>query len=684
MELAPGRDNPHSRGDEDASLEPVGAGLVLAAAVAAVWPLPPTWRTSPEHPAVLPTPGALGWLWDDLLLLLPAGERGVRGELGVLLLVLAAAGAAGVLALRLFRGTGRGAAAACAPPVAATLLLLWVSSLGAATRAAARPLACALLATLALAAVLGARVRGRGVSPGVWARGGAAALAAALVWPRAGLGVAAAVLAYAAWHRRPVGAARGPWRREAAALALALAPALAAGWMTWPSGHVPADMVLATGWFAAPELVAPLPAATRLAGAAMVYPALALLLLLVWPLRWRGGGLLLGLAAAAAVGDAEGPLLPAPLVLVLVAVAACGWIWLAGGLRARSSPWTARAAAAVAAVAVLGLAAWQVPGPRARAPVSERRPEAALLAVVQRGLIAPGDVLLAHDPWLAAAFAAAQRDEGLRPDVELHAAAALDPERLSDRLAGWARAGRRVLSDSFSFAGRWQPAWVLDSGPLFWFVGTAGADEREFTDLRGFSPDLRDPRLAPVERARWERLHVERARYRRGLGEPDEALAALPLADDELTALLQRLQFARLSRLAAVPGSELGPAPWPAAPPPAAALAEAGDLLLALGDGDAGAERLAQSAAAGVAGAFGALARWHLRAGEEAAAQAVLAEMAASPALRGEVVALCHWLLARARVEPAAALLARLPPVPAQAPEELAARLAVLRARALP
>ena len=99
-----------------------------------------------------------------------------------------------------------------------------------------------------------------------------------------------------------------------------------------------------------------------------------------------------------------------------------------------------------------------------------------------------------------AAFTAAQRDEGLRPDVELYAVAELDPEGLAERLTSWARDGRRVLSDSFSYGGRWRPDWTLDSGPLFWFIGT-GVDAHQFTDLRAFAPDLSDPALTPEERA---------------------------------------------------------------------------------------------------------------------------------------------------------------------------------------
>jgi hypothetical protein len=411
----------------------------------------------------------------------------------------------------------------------------------------------------------------------------------------------------------------------------------------------------------------------RIAGPALQGPALALLVLVVALLRWRGGGLVLMAAiAAVAVGCV-------PVALVVVAVAACGWIWLAGGLRAR---WLARGAVAVVSLGVLALTA-RVAGPRVDAPIAARRPEHAMIAVIQRGLVAPGDVLLAHDPWLVAAFAAARRDEGVRPDVVLVAAGDIDPARLSDLLAAWRAEGRRVLSDSFSYAGRWQAAWVLDSGPLFWLVGGADLGERSFTDLHAYTPDLEDPELDPDERARWERLHLERVRHRRALGRHDAAALALPLDEDGRAEVAQRVHLAELSRLPAVAGSELGPAAWAIAAPPASSLAEAGDLLFALGDGEAGAGFLERAAAAGASEAFGALARWYLRAGEEVAARETLAAMS-DPALRPQLLAVCRWLLARARVDRVAMLLTDVATAPGHAPEELGTRLAVLRGLAAP
>jgi hypothetical protein len=153
--------------------------------------------------------------------------------------------------------------------------------------------------------------------------------------------------------------------------------------MTWPEGQ---EL----------RLLIDLSSVSRWTGAVLLDLALALVVLLVAPLGWRGGGLLLALMAAGLiVADLRGPLLPAPMMLVLVAVTACGWIWLAGSVRV-DRRWVATLGAGVATLAMLGLlAASFVP---VSEPVAQRRPERSLLALHQRGLIAPGDVLLVPRP----------------------------------------------------------------------------------------------------------------------------------------------------------------------------------------------------------------------------------------------------------------------------------------------
>lgn len=667
---AGGRDKPHSGESAGPTttrvpgpLAPLVGGLVAAATLAAASPLPGTWTGSAEPPLLLPTPGPLGGLWDTATLWLPVGERGARAGFAALLLALAVAVAAGWFAFHLYRGTGRRAAAFAAIPVCAALLLAWLREADPSQVPAT--LGFCLAGTLALGLVVGARVHGSG-SQGRALVAGGAALIGALLWPRAGVGLAALLLAYLGWTRAD------RWRRPALAAGLGLAPLLVFG--TGLLGHDPTDRSWRWAWWSQLRIAPDLDGLLRGAGAPLLFPALALLVLLVLPLRWRGGGLLLGLAGLGlTLADRSGALAPTPALLVLLGVAVCGWIWLAGSVGGR---WAARGAT----LAVIGVAASRAvitPG-----PIAATRPEASLLALQQRGLVAPGDVLLAHDPWLALALAAARRDEGVRPDLELHTTHR-DPALLAEQLARWEREGRRVLSDSFNDAGRWEPQRVLDSGPLFWSITAPGELEREFTDLRGFSP-AQGGSLRADEAARWERMHVERARHRRALGQHDQAMLALPFTDDELAALRQQLQRAELSRLATSGGSELGLMPWARVQAHAGARAEAGDLLFALGGGADGAELLTAAADRGAAEALGALVRWQLRAGEETAASATLQVLATAPVLRPQLLAVCRWLVLRARSQQAALLLAGAPPTPGFAPEELAVRLAALRGLATP
>lgn len=657
-----GRDKPHS----DGAAWPIAGGLVVAATLSAASPLRGAWTTSAEPPLLLPTPGLLGGLWDAATLWLPVGERAARGGFAALLLALAVAAAAGGLAFHLYRGPGRRPAAFAAVPVSAALLLAWLREAPAGEAPAT--LGFCLFATVALGLVVGARVQASGHA-GRRVAGCLAALAGALLWPRAGVGLLAGLLAYGAWTART----DAVWRRAAAALCLGLSPLLAFG--TGLLRHDPTDSSWRAAWWVQLRLAPALTDLRRVVGAALLYPALALLLLLLLPLRWRGGGLLLAVAGLElTLADRAGLLAPPPALLVLVSVAACGWIWLAGSVGGRLGGW----ATTLVVLSVTAMQAVLAPG-----PVAKRRPEASLLALQQRGLVAPGDVLLAHDPWLVLAFAAAQRDEGLRPDVELHPAASRDQVWLRERRERWSRDGRRVLSDSFNLGGHLRDGSPGVSGPLFCFAGNGAALAPEFMDLRPFSP-APAVMLRPDDAARWERLHVERARHRRALGRHEEAMLALAFADADSAVLTRQLQVAELSRLPATESSELGPGAWSQASAPASAMAEAGDLLLELGGGADGAARLAEAADLGVAEALGALVRWQLRAGEDAEAKVTLRVLVAAPVLRPQVLAVCRWLLQRGRPEQAAALLGAVGPAAQFAPEELALRLATLRELAAP
>jgi hypothetical protein len=157
---------------------------------------------------------------------------------------------------------------------------------------------------------------------------------------------------------------------------------------------------------------------------------------------------------------------------------------------------------------------------------------------------------------------------------------------------------RRLLSNSFNAAGNWSPSWVLDSGPLFWFVGPGLPDERDLTDLSRFMPDLSS--LPAEEREAWQRLIAERARFRRAIGEPAAALEAMPLSPESYRGMHTRLQLATNARPSAGPESELPPLPSRLPEDPRVLwAAEGGDLLYAHGERERAAELLAESAAGG-------------------------------------------------------------------------------------
>ena len=176
-------------------------------------------------------------------------------------------------------------------------------------------LASGLVAVLALGLVVGARVRRSG---GAFAglAGGVLALAGALGWPRGGALCGALVLGSLGWNHG------SGWRRAVLGAGLGLAPLLLFG--TGRFGHDLNDISWSGG-------SSQLGLALRVASAALLFPALALLVLLVWPLRWRGGGLLLGLA----LSGLALPLMATPLWVALVSVAVCGWIWLAESVGGR-------------------------------------------------------------------------------------------------------------------------------------------------------------------------------------------------------------------------------------------------------------------------------------------------------------------------------------------------------------
>lgn len=681
----------------------LAVGLGFAALVVGLSPAPSHWTRAERAlsaTAGLKTP--LVQIWHGWARSMGAVELAVRLDVLAGLLVILNASVAILAARALFRGSGRWLAAAAAGPLCALGLVRWTLAVGAAD--AVPGLVVSALATAALWSVVHARVHVGGVTPVATARALAAVSAIALVSLRAAGPLALLVVAMAAAtaaRRSRAHLADGDapsasqsalaprrWSRWVVVAAIGVAPALAAMVVLFvlrgPSpGTDPTTLHLA--W----------PRSDALAGAAadgLVYPAAALLLLLIFVLRWRGGPWLAAWALLpVVVFDGDGPLIPHAVVAVVIGVATAGWVWLAGQVARGRHPW-AGMASLTAAVGLLGFGYTFGPSSVPAAvpePVGAARPTGSLVSLYARGMLAPGDIVVVHDRWLLEALYDRRGVSGWRPDVALldgHTIGSAEIEALS---LDWRGTGRRVVSDSHTLGGRWDASWAIDSGPLFWFIGDHDPSDRDFTDLAPLSPELGERGIEQMRR--WTRLAVERSRYRRAVAEPQPALAALPLDERRYRGLVTRLQLAQSASSDAAAGSEL-PAQIPGttgtpAPDDAIVMAEAGDLLFAHGEQQRASELLIAAANDGYAPAWGALARWQLRSGATGAAKATMAAIAGAPALRGQALAVLHWLLARQRVSDAREFVSILGAAPAEigphnAAVEAAARLRLLDAMA--
>ncbi len=645
------------------------AALFLSAAAAtvivALARAPPGWE-APDLPATdwatLPWGSTLRVLTGAI----PALPAALRIHLLFELLLLGTAVSATWATYQLFRGPGRLLGAVTAGPLTVWSLL----ALEHAPVQLVPGLAFSVLMTLAVGHQLRTLVHLGSITEVARARSLVAAGIATTFLPTAGVLVFALLAVVSLAHRRRK-RDRGRLRMPSLLLGIGL-PALA-----WVAGLASGELMVPT----APQLAVGLPGG-NLGTAfppALAYPALVLVALLVAPLRWRGGGTLAMLVVGAfVIHDGDGLLAPEPARIVILTTGASGWIWIAGSIRPRRRV-LARVLALAAAASVFALRlapeAARVRWPVA-VPVAKKRPERSLVAMYQRGLVAPGDVALITQPWLRDAL---KRDQvrGLRPDVTI-----VDVHQLTDRELGisameWTASGRRIVSDSFSAGGRWSATWAVDAGTVYWFVGDAASDT-DLVHLGGLLPDTA-PDLDPIRARYWEVFFVERARFRRIRGDPDAALRVLPLRDRG--SLVARRHESSLRRAHPTTTSELR-ALTDLPPPPALAAAEAGDLLLSNGDMERGRELLTTAADTGYPGAWGALARWQLRAGSSYAAEETLERISQNDALRGQALDVLDWLVARGRLAEAQRLLDRLAPARSAMAREITGRLGLLAAQA--
>lgn len=649
----------------------LAAAAVLIACCLSVVDVPRSWLQ-----AVIARPdpaphGTLDAIWFDLARALPVGELAQRLDLLATAWVFACALAATWAGHQIFRGAGRWWAAVAAGPITALALTHWHHEVG--SSVALGQLPAAFTAMLAVTEVVRALVHFGFVPVLARSRAVAAAGLTALLLPRAGVPLLVGLWAGSLIRRRASRPDQAtPLRSLLVPIGIAIAPyaiaaiAIAALGLRW---HTPAAPPLSVSWPQPEALGGHVPALA-------FYLGLAMLLVLAAPLRWRGGPLLIGLGLAAiTVNDAQGPLAPMPATLALLCVATSGWIWLAGSMSRARGRWLVIAATPLAVGAVAApLLGELVPV----TPAADRRPPTSIAKVYEKGLVAPGDAVFVFGPWLDE-LQESRYVQGFRPDVQVVQAAGLDElERMRQNFE-WSAQGRRVLSDSYDAGGSWPVVAVLDSGPLFWFVGdTVPEEEIAFTDLSRFVPRFSE--MPTEDRAELALMVIERARFRRAIDAPREALEALPVAPERRDGLLTRLALARSARAAPGGGSEIDAlVVRHDAPTMAWITAEAADLMYAHGEYPRATELFAEAADEGYPQALGALARWQLRAGEELAAQRTLELLVAEPSLRSQAIEMLWWLTEHERIDQGRDLAGRLdssvPADPEEVYAEMAARL---------
>ncbi|TPV93304.1 MAG: hypothetical protein B7733_21100 [Myxococcales bacterium FL481] len=641
------------------ALVTLGLSVLAASITTATFPLPNHWHD-------------VGGAWHSgavvadssrvLMRSLPFGELDHRAAFAVQAGLVAVSAAASWCAFHLFRGPGRWATAVAAGVLTSLSAGLWAASEPAPP---VGDLAFATLAVLTLSALIRPLVRvGRLCAPSTSRALGFASASACLdPVPGGLLAVAISGLATVHLSRSHASARTRAWWLLGGLPGLALLIAGVGGGS--PPANARPALDLSVAW-------PPIAFLRQFVEIHLLYPALALVGLMIIPLRWRGGMTVAALLVGALVLR-QGPsqLVPVPTLLACLAVAASGWIWLAGTVsrqRLLGSACAVAVAAIVLTLGVLPLRSWE----RERGPYpSPGRHRMAREAL--RALDVPGDLALLHDGELARELAHLQRYEGARPDVTIVDVTRETDARPSPGHPFWRALGQRVLSDSFDHGGAWDPAVAIEQGPLFWFLFDAELAAEHPTP----SP-LPDHSTWPPElRERWDRLRLEHARFRRKTGRDLDAIAALPLPSPELRSIQTAAQVARAVRLTAPGETQLATPPrWTQHSVLSASYAEAGDLLYASGERDLGASMLERAAKLGYAPAWTALIRWHLLAGHERSAQALLARLppeAAGPT----TVDVVHWLLTRHEPATAQRLLDGVADRE-QSPELVAARLRLL------
>ena len=412
-------------------------------------------------------------------------------------------------------------------------------------------------------------------------------------------------------------------------------------------------------------------------------PAIASFVVMGAVVRHQRGKELAGLAGVASLLFLVVPGESAfALWLGFLATGLAGVVWLVGQKLVFGR---ASGAASVAATMILTSFSLVVTADASLWPLeqssADRRSVHTLLRLQEHGLMLPGDVVVLHDRASQIDWKIEKIVSGIRPDLSIVAPSELDEQGGAEHAVVWMQQGRRILSDSFSLGGRWNPAWAVDSGPFFWFLFSAVPPEA--LPIVNLLP-LSDLALLPIsQRPRWVRMHLERARFRRVQLLASEALEALPLSEARREALTNALEAGPTLRIEADGVTELDASradedvgvTQSGGTISAAALAEAGDLLASAGDYRLGMQLLREAGQAGYRPAIAALARWQLAAGFEAEAEHTLAELAGQPELSTQAISVLEWMIDHNRTRDAMRFSEAISGTSTDTSDELAIRL---------
>ncbi len=357
-------------------------------------------------------------------------------------------------------------------------------------------------------------------------------------------------------------------------------------------------------------------------------PAWALLLVLIAPLRWRGGLTMIVITTASIIVTCRGePIAGGLPAACLLSVCAGGWIWLAGTFT-RNVP----LAQTFASVAAVGLLLWANLGAAWTDGARLQRPTTSLLRLVERGLAAPRDVVFLVHPSVRAQLQHLQRRHGVRPDLVIRSVDDFSDETLVPAVVSWNAAGQRLLSDSFSLEGRWDARWAIESGPLYWFIFD-GERVRQAPSIASHT-SLVD--LALEARPPFALMQLERARYRRSLGRYELAGRSLAIIDPELMGISTAVAAAEQTRIPSNHATMLrapttAPHSWPLKKIVHESNVEAGDLLFHLGSIEQGELVLYRAGLDGASRAWSPLLSWLSVSGQRERTNAIYAQLMSLP-----------------------------------------------------